>query len=121
MQRSESEAVYGKINHREEGASISQLPESDIAAQHKVSTFRSLLWWGTSAPERCSDGKAGQNPVWNNVVSGSPGSQKEQGCPSANAAEFPVIRAGKSAAISEPRSGLSAQGRHQSQTLAQST
>ena len=48
---------------------------------------------------------------WDSVVSGSLGSQKEQGC--LGAAEFLGVGAGKAAAISEPRRGPSAQCGHE--------
>ena len=44
------------------------------------------------------------NPRWDSVVSGSLGSQEEQGCLSG--AQFPRIRGGKPAAISELRVGF---------------
>ena len=53
-----------------------------IAAEHKIRTFRSLLWWRMSLPERHWGGESvGRNPWWDSVVSGSPGWQKEQGAP----------------------------------------
>ena len=89
-----------------EGASTSWLLSSDRAPEHKIGTFRRLLWWGTLLRWL----SVGWNPSWDSVVSGSSGSQKDQGCPSA--AELPGIRLGKPAANSEARSGLSAQGCH---------
>ena len=56
----------------------------------------------------------GQNLRWDSVVSRFLGSQGDQECLSA--AEVPDIRAGKPAAISKPRRGLSAQRCHKPQT-----
>ena len=53
-------------------------------------------------PERHTGGKTRQNPRWDRVVSGSPGSQKDQGV-----AEIPTIGDGKPVAYSEPRHWLS--------------
>ena len=87
-----------------EGATISQLLESDIGAEcAKIRIFRGFLLGGKSLPERCLRGEEGQNPRWESVVPGSPGPQKEQAC--LRAAASPSV--GKKAAISKPKSGLS--------------
>ena len=67
-------------------------------------------------PERRSGGKAGCYPRWVSVVSGFLGSQEDWRCLSV--AGFPGIGVGKPAAISEPKSGLSAWGCHIWHTLA---
>ena len=67
--RSESEGIHQKI--KSGGASISCLPESDIATDHKIRNFRNLLQRETSQAERCSGGKTEQNSRWDSVVSGS--------------------------------------------------
>ena len=51
-----------------EGASVSWLWESDVAAECKIGTFKSLLQGGKSLHERCSGGKKRWNPRWDSVV-----------------------------------------------------
>ena len=82
-----------------DGASISQVLESNKSGGVQNRTFRSL-------PERHSGSESEWNPRWNSVVLRSPWSEKERKCRSV--AEFPGTVAGRPVANSEPRSQLSA-------------
>ena len=63
MQRSESEVIYGKINHRAEGGEPPRAsPERDTVVDHKIGAFRSLLQGGISRPEMCLGREAGSVP-----------------------------------------------------------
>ena len=98
MGRSESEATYGKTNCRGREPLINRLHQQ---ATEQRSTKSELL-------EVCSQWlREGWNPHCDSVVSGS---QEDQRCLSAP--ELPGIRAGKPAANTEPRSGLSPRGCH---------
>ena len=104
MRRSESEAIFGRIDGGG-GASVGRFWQ----VIEPRSTKSELL---ESAPLRDVTlvAKWGVEPSWDSVVSGPSGSQKDRGCLSA--AELPGIGAGKPAAETEPRRGLSARGCH---------